>query len=178
MSATRQPKKSLTCSRAFGNATPPLARLREAVTLYKTLVGEKLRRGRLAGVVTVFVHTDRFAEGAQYYNAGTHRLPNRLHAGAAPLRARRPGENLQGGLRLPEGGRHVQLPFTRQPAHAPHVRRRMTAARAGSDRIRPAVLAARCAHENIYVECLGRREYIERGRSVKDSERKRISADG
>ena len=38
-------------------------------------MAEKLRRGRLAaGVITVFVHTDRFAEGPQYYNAGTHTL--------------------------------------------------------------------------------------------------------
>jgi hypothetical protein len=33
------------------------------------------RRGRLgAGVITVFVHTDGFADGPQYYKAGTHTL--------------------------------------------------------------------------------------------------------
>jgi DNA polymerase V len=70
-----QPKKSLTCSRTFGRATPSLSDLREAVALYTTRVAEKLRRGKLAaGVITVFVHTDRFAEGPQYYNAGTHTL--------------------------------------------------------------------------------------------------------
>ncbi len=68
-------KKSLTCSRTFGKSTPALSDLREAVAAYATRVAEKLRRGRLAaGVVTVFVHTDRFAEGPQYYNAGTHTL--------------------------------------------------------------------------------------------------------
>jgi DNA polymerase V len=69
------PKKSLTCSHTFGKSTPALSDLREAVATYATRVAEKLRRGRLAaGVVTVFVHTDRFAEGPQYYNAGTHTL--------------------------------------------------------------------------------------------------------
>jgi DNA polymerase V len=68
-------KKSITCSRTFGKGTPLLSELREAVALYTTQVAEKLRRGRLAaGVITVFVHTDRFAEGPQYYNAGTHTL--------------------------------------------------------------------------------------------------------
>jgi len=68
-------KKSLTCSRSFGKSTPALSDLREAVAYFTTRVSEKLRRGRLAaGVITVFVHTDRFAEGPQYYNAGTHTL--------------------------------------------------------------------------------------------------------
>lgn len=69
------PKKSLTCSRTFGKATPSLSDLREAVALYTTRVAEKLRHARLAAsVITVFVHTDRFKEGPQYYNAGTHTL--------------------------------------------------------------------------------------------------------
>jgi DNA polymerase V len=68
-------KKSLTCSRTFGKSTPALSDLREAVAYYATRVAEKLRRGRLAaGVVTVFVHTDRFSDGPQYFNAGTHTL--------------------------------------------------------------------------------------------------------
>ncbi|HZH32964.1 MAG TPA: Y-family DNA polymerase [Pyrinomonadaceae bacterium] len=68
-------KKSLTCSRTFGRSTSSLPDLREAVACYATRVAEKLRRARLAaGVVTVFVHTDRFSQGAQYFNAGTHTL--------------------------------------------------------------------------------------------------------
>jgi DNA polymerase V len=68
-------KKSLTCSRTFGKSTPSLSDLREAVAYYATRVAEKLRRGRLAaGVVTIFVHTDRHADGPQYFNAGTHTL--------------------------------------------------------------------------------------------------------
>lgn len=68
-------KKSLTCSRTFGQSTPSLSDLREAMAYYATRVAEKLRRGRLAaGVVTVFVHTDRHADGPQYFNAGTHTL--------------------------------------------------------------------------------------------------------
>jgi DNA polymerase V len=68
-------KKSLTCSRTFGRSTPSLSDLREAIAYYATRVAEKLRRGKLAaGVVTVFVHTDRHADGPQYFNAGTHTL--------------------------------------------------------------------------------------------------------
>jgi len=68
-------KKSLTCSRTFGRSTPALSVLREAVAYYATRVSEKLRRRHLAaGVITVFVHTDRHANGPQYFNAGTHTL--------------------------------------------------------------------------------------------------------
>jgi DNA polymerase V len=69
------PKKSLTCSRSFGTVVKALSELREAVALYTVRVAEKLRKGRLAaGVVTVFIQTDRFGEGPQYYKAGTHTL--------------------------------------------------------------------------------------------------------
>ena len=68
-------KKSLTCSRTFGKSTASLSDLREAVAYYATRVAEKLHRGRLvAGVVTVFVQTDRFSGEPQYFNAGTHTL--------------------------------------------------------------------------------------------------------
>jgi DNA polymerase V len=47
--------------------------LREAVAFYITKAAEKLRRGNLAAsVVTTFIQTNRFSEGPQYYNAGTH----------------------------------------------------------------------------------------------------------
>jgi DNA polymerase V len=55
--------------------TPALSDLRETVAYYATHMAEKLHPGKLAaGVVTVFVHTDRHASGPQYYNAGTHTL--------------------------------------------------------------------------------------------------------
>ena len=104
-----QSKKSITCSRTFGKAAASLAELREAVALYTTRVAEKLRRGRLAaGVITVFVLTDRFAEGPQYYNAGTHTLayPQTLRRSCCGARSS-PRADLQRGLRLPEGGRHA-----------------------------------------------------------------------
>lgn len=69
------PKKSVTCSRSFGAATDSLSELREAVALYAARAAEKLRRARMAAsVVTVFVQTDRYSKGPQYFNAGTHEL--------------------------------------------------------------------------------------------------------
>lgn len=47
--------------------------MREAVSLYMTRAAEKLRRGRLAaGVVTVFINTNRFSDEPQYSNAVTY----------------------------------------------------------------------------------------------------------
>lgn len=69
------PRKSVACTRSFGAATESLAELKEAVASYVTRAAEKLRRARMAAsVVTVFVQTDRYAPGPQYFNAGTHEL--------------------------------------------------------------------------------------------------------
>ena len=69
------PKKSVTCSRSFGAATESLSDLKEAVAVYVTRAAERLRKAEMAAsVVTVFVQTDRFSQGPQYFNAGTHEL--------------------------------------------------------------------------------------------------------
>jgi len=70
-----QQKKSLTCSRSFGLPVESLAELREAVAVYMTRAAERLRRGRLAaGVVTVFINTNRFSTEPQYGNSATYEL--------------------------------------------------------------------------------------------------------
>ena len=62
-------KKSLTCSRSFGNPVATLSDLREAVATFTVRVAERLRRHRLAaGAVTVFAATSRFARGEPYYS--------------------------------------------------------------------------------------------------------------
>jgi DNA polymerase V len=68
-------KKSLTCSRSFGVPVESLAELREAVALYLSRAAERLRRFRLtAGVITVFINTNRFSNEPQYGNSVTYEL--------------------------------------------------------------------------------------------------------
>jgi DNA polymerase V len=56
-------------------AVESLAELREAVALYLSRVAERLRRFRLAaGVITVFITTNRFSNKPQYGNSVTHEL--------------------------------------------------------------------------------------------------------
>ena len=70
-----QAKRSVTCSRSFGELTGSLADLRDAVALYTERAAERLRRARrAASVVTVFVLTDRYAAGPQYGNSVTYEL--------------------------------------------------------------------------------------------------------
>lgn len=62
-------KKSLTCSRSFGNVVETLSDLREAIATFTIRVAERLRKNQLAaGVITVFAATNRFAKDAPYYS--------------------------------------------------------------------------------------------------------------
>lgn len=66
------PKKSLTCSRAFGTLISTLTEMEEAVSTYTSRVAEKLRREQLAAtVLTVCLTTNEFKEGPQYSNVLT-----------------------------------------------------------------------------------------------------------
>ena len=70
-----QAKRSVICSRSFGELTGSLEELRDAVACYTERAAERLRRARLAAsVVTVFVLTDRHAAGPQYGNSATYEL--------------------------------------------------------------------------------------------------------
>lgn len=76
LEACPQTKKSVTCSRSFGAVVVSLDELREAVATYTARAAERMRRHKLAaGVVTVFVATDRFGDEARRYgNAATYEL--------------------------------------------------------------------------------------------------------
>ncbi|MGI9056935.1 MAG: Y-family DNA polymerase [Pyrinomonadaceae bacterium] len=68
------PKKSITCSRSFGQAVENYEIVREAVAFFLTRAAEKLRKHDLAAnAVTVFIGTDRFNPRPAYYsNSATH----------------------------------------------------------------------------------------------------------
>jgi DNA polymerase V len=63
-------------SRSFGRPIAVLNEMREAVATYTTCGAEKLRRAqRAAGVLTVFLMTNRFTDEPQYSNSVTLLLP-------------------------------------------------------------------------------------------------------
>lgn len=68
------PRRSITCSRSFGQNILELKVLREAVAVFLAQAAEKLRRHRLAAhAVTVFVSTNRFNQPPNLYsNSATH----------------------------------------------------------------------------------------------------------
>src|SRR5262249_56826466 len=67
----------LPCDRApFGRPITTLVEMREAVATYMTRAAEKLRRHDVgAGVLTVFLMTNRFTDEPQYSNSVTMPLP-------------------------------------------------------------------------------------------------------
>jgi DNA polymerase V len=76
-----QQKKSVTCSRSFGTLVSSFDDLREAVAVYTTRAAERLRRARLAaGVVTVFISTNRFNSEPQYSNTLTYEVASATDA--------------------------------------------------------------------------------------------------
>jgi DNA polymerase V len=69
-------KQSLMVSRSFGRPITMVTEMREAVATYTTRAAEKLRRHHVAaGVLTVFLMTNRFTEEPQYSNSVTIPLP-------------------------------------------------------------------------------------------------------
>ena len=70
------PKQSVMVSRSFGRPITTLTEMREAVATYMSRAAEKLRRHHVAaGVVTVFLMTNRFTDEPQYSNSVTMPLP-------------------------------------------------------------------------------------------------------
>jgi DNA polymerase V len=70
------PKQSLMVSRSFGRPITTLIEMREAVATYMTRAAEKLRRHQVAaGVLTVFLMTNRFTDEPHYTNSVTIPLP-------------------------------------------------------------------------------------------------------
>lgn len=68
-------KKTIVNSRSFGKQVSELSELQEAVSNYITRASEKLRRQKsLAGLLMVFLSTNRFKDGPQYSNSQTTTL--------------------------------------------------------------------------------------------------------
>jgi DNA polymerase V len=66
------PKKGIASTRSFGKPVTTLKELREAVTSYCSIAGEKLRKeGLVASHLYVFVMTNRFQAGYYYNSTGT-----------------------------------------------------------------------------------------------------------
>jgi len=72
LETTAATRKSITVSRSFGNSVESLDDLRAAVAYYVSRAAEKLRRESLAaGMINVFIETDRFRPEPQYSNSVT-----------------------------------------------------------------------------------------------------------
>lgn len=69
-------KQTCCCSRSFGEAVTEFAHVRDAVVMFASRAAEKVRKdGLVAGVVQVFIMTDRFRKDEpQYSNSATIRL--------------------------------------------------------------------------------------------------------
>lgn len=77
------PKQAICSAPSFGRMITDLATMSEALTTHVSRAAEKLRRQEsAAGVMTVFIHTNRFRKSAsgevakQYYNSRTIELPH------------------------------------------------------------------------------------------------------
>lgn len=82
------PWKSVMVARSFGRAITLLHEMREAVATYTSRAAETLRRERMAaGILTVFLLTNRFQENEpQYHNELRLPLPVATHDTAELLR--------------------------------------------------------------------------------------------
>ena len=67
-----EPNKNITVSRSFGKEIDTLEQLEQALSLYVSRAGEKLRYQKLhAQVLTVFAMSNRFGKGKSYYNSAS-----------------------------------------------------------------------------------------------------------
>lgn len=75
MDMAESPQKQMCCSRSFGKMLTEFDELRQAVSLFASIVSRKLRERHLAAVtVSVFVQTNAFREDMeQYYNSACRR---------------------------------------------------------------------------------------------------------
>ncbi len=70
------PKKAIVSSRSFGQSVESLESLRQSVSSYAARAAEKLRGEKgIAGVVTVFIMTNRFKDDPQYSATLSCELP-------------------------------------------------------------------------------------------------------
>jgi DNA polymerase V len=83
------PRKSCCVSRSFGVLVETVEDLKEAVATYGARAAAKVRRdGLMAGVVTVFINTNRFKpEEPQYSNSAVVQLPQPANDGFILIQA-------------------------------------------------------------------------------------------
>ncbi len=66
----QEDRKQIVCSKSFGRPVYTLSELQEAVANYVTRACEKLRRqDGICHTMSVFIQTNRFKDGPQYYNS-------------------------------------------------------------------------------------------------------------
>jgi DNA polymerase V len=69
LESVKPDKKAICTSRSFGIMVKDIAQLRESVAMYATRCAEKLRKqGSCAGIITVFINTNRFKPKLPQYN--------------------------------------------------------------------------------------------------------------
>lgn len=70
-------RKQMCCSRSFGAMTSDFEDLRQAISLFATILSRKLREQHLAAVsLSVFIHTNAFRDDLeQYFNSAHRQLP-------------------------------------------------------------------------------------------------------
>ncbi|WP_152208287.1 translesion error-prone DNA polymerase V subunit UmuC [Marinobacter changyiensis] len=69
-------KQQIVCSRSFGQPVTDLDNMLAAVTSFATRAAEKIRgEERVAGQISAFLSTNRFAEGPRYSNSASQTLP-------------------------------------------------------------------------------------------------------
>lgn len=70
-------KRQMCCSRSFGTLYSDFEQLRQAVSLFATILSRKLREQHSAAVsMSVFIHTNAFREDMQqYYNSAHRQFP-------------------------------------------------------------------------------------------------------
>jgi len=88
-------RKSCCCSRSFGEATSDRRHVHDAIVAFASRAAEKIRRdGLVAGVLQVFISTDRYRRDApQYSNSVSMRLSPPSNDTAVIVRAAVKGMN-------------------------------------------------------------------------------------
>jgi DNA polymerase V len=100
-------RHSLMVSRSFGRPITTVTEMREAVATYTTRAAEKVRGAHLAaGVVTVFLETNRFTDEPQYAHSVTIPLPVATQDTAELIRYARRGidQLFRAGYRYKKAG--------------------------------------------------------------------------
>lgn len=99
-------RKSIACTRSFGEAVIEWSDMREAVATYASRAAEKLRRyGLKAGAMQVFMRTNEFNADPKYFNQATIEVEPTADSRDIIIAATRTAESLwRGGYRYFKAG--------------------------------------------------------------------------